>query len=170
MVCHRHVDNVVKITNLCYCRERASPSLSTHNTHTAITYCSVFGCIRLFTSINISDASSPPAWCQACDDTHICSPPLRHSVPVLFMCQPHAGTALAILWCLNAICQGWHTSGSRCPPPLFLSLSPVPLGGDGPVCATGHYSTYPPPLGHPGLPNLPLVNSRHQLAGQPSCW
>jgi len=30
--------------------------------------------ICLFTSISISNASSPSAWCQGCDDTHICSP------------------------------------------------------------------------------------------------
>lgn len=42
--------------------------------------------------------------------------PTPPTVPVLFICQPHTGTALPIHWRLYPICQGWHTHGSRCLP------------------------------------------------------
>lgn len=43
-------------------------------------------------------------------------PPTPPSVPVLFICQHHTGTALPIHWRLYPICQGWHAHGSSCLP------------------------------------------------------
>lgn len=42
--------------------------------------------------------------------------PTAPTVPVLFICQPHTGTALPIHWRIYPICQGWHTHRSRCLP------------------------------------------------------
>ena len=51
--------------------------------------------------------------------------PIPPTMPVLFICQPHTGTALPINCRLYPICQGWHTHGLRCLPlsPATLALS-----------------------------------------------
>ena len=87
-------------------------------------------CVCLFTPINIRNGSPPSAWCQGCDDTHICSPPPSplpsdaHSIPCASPPHMSASHWHCPSYPLEALSNlsGLAYAGLKMPP----SLHPVP--------------------------------------------